>query len=174
MKSRVYFKEEQTIDVWWMKFLLLFVLLATLVPVYYGLFRQLSTGEPWGDKPVSDSGLIILSVALTVIMAGVLFLVFGSKLITKVYPEGIYITLSPFFKNKFIPKEKIKEFEIRKYRPIMEYGGYGLRYSVRNGKAYNMGGNTGLQLHFTDGEKLLIGTRHPEQLKEAVKKMMAE
>jgi hypothetical protein len=172
MKERVYFKEEQKLDVWWMKILVLFILLASLGPVYYGLYNQLTLGEPWGDKPMSDTGLVILSVSLTVIMMGVLFLVFGSKLTTEVRPDGIYLSFFPFFKNRFYPKERIEKFMIRKYRPVMEYGGYGIRYSVKHGRAYNMSGNTGLQLIFTDGKKLLVGTQRPEPLKRAMEKMM--
>ena len=174
MKERVYFKEEQKLDVWWMKILVLFILLSSLGLVYYGLYNQLTLGEPWGDKPMSDTGLVILSVSLTVIMMGVLFLVFGSKLTTEVRPDGIYLSFFPFFKNRLYPKERIESFEIRRYRPVMEYGGYGIRYSIRHGRAYNMSGNTGLQLIFTDGKKLLIGTQRPEALKRAMEKMMGD
>jgi hypothetical protein len=34
-----------------------------------------------------------------------------------------------------------------------------------SGKAYNISGNKGLQLVFTDGTKMLIGTSEPDALK---------
>jgi len=36
------------------------------------------------------------------------------------------------------------------------------------GKAYNVSGNRGVQLEFTDGKCLLIGSQKPEQLDSAI------
>ena len=35
-------------------------------------------------------------------------------------------------------------------------GGWGWRYSIRNGRAFNISGNKGLQIIFKDGKKLLL------------------
>jgi hypothetical protein len=40
----------------------------------------------------------------------------------------------------------------------MEYGGWGIKYG-KMGKAYNVSGNRGVQLEFTDGKRLLIGSQ---------------
>jgi hypothetical protein len=58
---------------------------------------------------------------------------------------------------------------IRKYRPVLEYGGWGYRI-FGNKRAFNISGDMGLQLEFTDKSKLLIGTSQPEALAEALKK----
>jgi hypothetical protein len=47
---------------------------------------------------------------------------------------------------------------VRKYKPLLEYGGYGIR-GFGNNRALNIAGKTGLQLIFKDGRKLLIGTQ---------------
>ncbi len=39
----------------------------------------------------------------------------------------------------------MNEFYARKYRPIREYGGWGIRYGW-NGRAYSTSGNEGVQL----------------------------
>ena len=52
---------------------------------------------------------------------------------------------------------------MRKYSPLREFGGWGYRVGP-GGKAFNMQGNMGLQLEMMGGEKLLIGTRKPEEL----------
>ncbi|MHC4187375.1 MAG: hypothetical protein ACYSRQ_04200 [Planctomycetota bacterium] len=65
--------------------------------------------------------------------------------------------------------EDLKECYIRTYRPIKEYGGWGIRYGFgESGKAYNVKGNQGLQLVFENGKRLLIGTQKPKRLLEAV------
>jgi TATA-box binding protein (TBP) (component of TFIID and TFIIIB) len=46
-----------------------------------------------------------------------------------------------------------------------------LRYSVNHGKAYNVSGNQGVQLFFTNGKKLLIGTQKPEEITAILKQI---
>lgn len=69
----------------------------------------------------------------------------------------------------FILKLVFKRFFVREYKPILEYGGYGIRYSF-SGKAYNVRGKMGLQLKFKDGGKLLIGTQKMEEMEDILKR----
>lgn len=172
-KSKFYFEEEQKVDQWWMKLIIIVVLIVSLGPLCYGYYKQIFTGVPWGDKPMSDNGLLITIIITTLIMAAVVFLVFFSRLITKVKSDGIHIIFFPFFREKFIAREMIEKYEIRKYKPIIDYGGYGIRYSLIKGKAYNMSGNIGLQLYLKDNKKLLIGTKRSEAVKRAMDKFMS-
>jgi hypothetical protein len=172
--SRILFKEEQRFDQWWMKLLIFGATLAGIGPMYYGTIMQLSTGKPWGDNPMSDTGLIIMDIVTTVILAGVIYLVFGSKLVTIIKQEGIYVKFKPLlYKERFIPAETIEKYEIRKYNPVREYGGWGVRYGkFGRGKAYNVKGKFGLQLWLKNNKKLLIGTQRTEAIKRAMDKMM--
>jgi hypothetical protein len=61
---------------------------------------------------------------------------------------------------------------IRKYNPIKDYGGWGIRWgSFRKGNAYNMSGNMGLQLVFKDGKKLLFGTQRSSELDQIIEQL---
>ena len=67
--------------------------------------------------------------------------------------------------------ELTKSF-VRQYSPLTEYGGWGLRLGLfGKGTAYNVSGNKGLQLEFTDKKKLLIGTNKPDELSETLNKI---
>lgn len=171
---RVLFKEEQKFDQWWIKLLIIGATLAGIGPMYYGTIMQFTTGEPWGDKPMSDTGLIIMDVITTVVMVGVIYLVFGSKLITVIKRDGIYVKFRPLlYKERFIPFETIEKYAVRKYSPVKEYGGWGVRYGkFGRGRAYNVKGKIGLQLWLKAGKKLLIGTQRPEAIERAMNKMM--
>ena len=173
-RSKLYFEEEQKLDMWWVKLLVIFIAVVSLGPVYYGVVTQLSAGVPWGDKPMSDTELIIVAFLTTIVVVGVAFLMFFTRLETIIKDDGIHIKFFPFFKEKIISTKSIIRFEIRKYRPIIEYGGWGIRHSLRKGKAYNMSGNLGLQLYLSEGKKLLIGTKRPEPLKRAMDKLISE
>ena len=66
----------------------------------------------------------------------------------------------------------ISKVYVRKYSPLADYGGWGLRFSMSGqGKAYNVSGNVGLQLEFSNGKKLLIGTRKPDELSSVLNEM---
>jgi hypothetical protein len=82
--------------------------------------------------------------------------------------DGIYIRFFPFhFSYKEIAFHDLKSFEVRTYNALREYGGWGIRYGPQ-GKAYNVGGNRGVQLVLADGKRILIGSQKPEEFLAAV------
>ena len=93
------------------------------------------------------------------------------KLETEVRSDGIYVRYLPFhihFK-RFAP-EDLSEYYARQYKPILEYGGWGIRCGLfGKGKAYNVSGNKGVQLVFKNGKKLLIGSQNAEELEQAIR-----
>nr|MBP6978828.1 hypothetical protein [Lentimicrobiaceae bacterium] len=57
------------------------------------------------------------------------------------------------------------------YSTIGEYGGWGYRMGGKKaGVAYNISGNMGLQLELKNGKKILLGTKKPVEMEEALKK----
>lgn len=94
-----------------------------------------------------------------------------TKLNTQVRTDGIYVCFPPLQTRYTICTwESIDTLVIRTYNPLAEYGGWGIRYSP-NGRAYNTSGNIGLQIHFKDGNKLLIGTQQPEALRKVLQQV---
>jgi hypothetical protein len=95
------------------------------------------------------------------------------KLTTRITQEGIYVRFFPFhFKEKFFDWDSISASYERTYNPLMEYGGWGIKYSFKgNGLVYNTSGNVGLQLNFTAGEAVLIGTQKGEEIKAKLVEM---
>ena len=166
------FKEEQRFDQLWLKVPLYILAIGNVALFAYGFYHQLIAGEPWGDNPMSDVGLVFVTFLVVLIWGAVFFLFERTKLITTIYEKEIRLRFPPFFsKEKTIPIQMIKKMEVRKYNPITEFGGWGLRYGFR-GKAYNVKGNIGLQLNFKNGKNLLIGTQKGEQVKWAISKML--
>jgi hypothetical protein len=166
------FNEEQRFDQLWLKVPLYVLAVGNVVLFAYGFYKQLIAGTPWGDNPMSDVGLVFVTFLVFLIWGSVFFLFEKTKLITSIYTEEIRLRFPPFFfKEKSIPVRMIQKMEIRKYNPITEFGGWGLRHGFR-GKAYNVKGNMGLQIHFINGKKLLIGTQKPDQVNWAISKML--
>ncbi|MGB3078776.1 MAG: hypothetical protein WBB31_06835, partial [Saprospiraceae bacterium] len=95
------------------------------------------------------------------------------RLETRISKEGIYVRFFPFhFSFRSYSWSEISKSYVRVYKPIPEYGGWGVRTGLfGKGKAFNVSGNKGLQLQFNDGRKLLIGTNEAVELTEALKKL---
>ncbi len=146
--------------------LLLWLFLAAVFALNaYAVVQQLMLGEPFGNNPASDTVLIIIAVAVGL---GFPVFFFTMNLTTEVRTDGLYYRFFPFhFSFRRIAPEDLTKYELRTYSPLREYGGWGIRYGTR-GKAYNVGGNRGVQLEFSDGKRMLIGSRRPEQLVEAM------
>ncbi len=53
------------------------------------------------------------------------------------------------------------------YQPLLDYGGWGIRFG-RGGRAYSMGGNQGVQLVLRDSSRILIGSERPDELARAI------
>ena len=158
MNNEILFTERQRFKQWWLWLILLSINSLFL----FGTFKQVIGGQQFGDKPMSNLELLI-TAGLTILLT-ILFVNFRLETIIK--KDGIYVRFFPFhLKFKHFAWEKLTKSFVRQYAPISEFGGWGLRFALfGKRKAFNVSGNKGLQLEFTDNEKLLIGTNKAEEL----------
>jgi hypothetical protein len=156
--SKVY-TETQRFDQLWVRVLMIGLILGLLASIINNLYFE-------------DLAAFLLHQILPLavsIMVG--FLVFKTKLITRIDKDGISVRLSPFhFSDKFFSWNDIEQAYVRQYKPILEYGGWGLR-GLGSNRAYNIKGNQGLQLVLRNGKRLLIGTQHPEQVTDTLREL---
>ena len=132
----------------------------------YAAFGQIVSGVPMGNKPISNGALIISFGASILFGVAIIYLYSACKLEIRLTNEAIFVRLYPFMiKYRTIPFNTISHYEIRTYKPISEYGGWGIRHTFgKKGMAYNIAGKIGLQLELTNGKKVLIGTSDPDRL----------
>jgi len=163
MENEILFTEKQKFSQWWF-WLILIGINGLFV---YGIFIQVIGGEHFGDKPMSDVGLIFS----TIITSMVSVLILNFRLETIIKKDGIYVRFFPFhFNFKHYSWDNLSKIYVRQYSALLDYGGWGIRLGIfGKGKAYNVSGNMGLQLEFKDNKKLLIGTKKPEQITEVLK-----
>ena len=134
--------------------------------------QQVLLGRPWGQHPMSDRALVAATALALAFDAAIALLYLFSRLITEVRPDGCYVRFVPFhFRFRRIPLEQVRRYRAQTYRPIAEYGGWGIRW-VPGGKAYNPRGNRGVRFDFTSGQHLLIGSERPEELAGAIAEVM--
>lgn len=162
MDNGILFKERQRFKQWW----LWVILLGINALFLFGAFKQTMRGQPFGNKPMSNTGVLIVT-GLTLLLT-LLFL--SLRLETIIRKDGIYVRFFPFhLAFKYYPWHMLTKLYVRPYSALTEYGGWGLRFGVfGSGTAFNVSGDKGLQLEFTNNKKLLIGTNKPNEISEVL------
>ena len=161
--AELMFREEQKFPTWLCWLIYLSMGLAALLNIY-ALKKVLS--EQGSQEILGILMLIIVGIGVPIAIAALFLLL---KLETEVRSDGLYIRFFPFHIHfiKFSPDD-LSEFYTRQYKPIREYGGWGIRCSFGKGKAYNVSGNKGVQLVLQNGKKLLIGSQKAQELETAI------
>ena len=159
------FREVQRFRQWWVWLLVLLVGSIS----WYGFIQQIVFKKPFGNNPAPNPVMIMIWVIFGLFFP---YLFYSIKLITEIRYDGLYVRFFPLqFHVHKISFGDIKNFEIRTYSALKEYGGYGMRLGVR-GKAYNVSGNKGIQLELLDEKQLLIGTQKAEEFFSALASMV--
>jgi hypothetical protein len=162
------FEETQGFRQTWLIGLLVFLLAMCLVFVISSSYVQLYQGKPFGNKPMGDTGLIILNIFLFVVGFLLPVLVLRLKLITRLERDALYLKFG-ILANKTYPLDDIVSCEAITYRPIIDFGGWGIRYSLALKQwAYNVSGNRGVRIEFSNGKKIVIGSQKPDEFANAL------
>jgi hypothetical protein len=162
----VFFHEEQQFDRGW-TMLILVSSLAPLAIIGAGLFMQLVLNRPFGDRPAPDGLLIALFLAILALNVVLCWMFLAARLTTEVRPDGLFIRFQPFHRHER-RIDGIRSWKARDYRPIREYGGWGIRWTWRGDRAFNVGGSRGVELVLEEGGRLMIGSKRADELAAAL------
>ncbi|MBN1505496.1 MAG: hypothetical protein JW955_01550 [Sedimentisphaerales bacterium] len=120
------------------------------------------------------ASLPVVAFCGILIPMGVGLLIWVARLETEVRQDGLYIRYVPFHRRfRRFALQDLSEYHVRTYRPLVEYGGWGIRYGWK-GRAYNVSGNRGVQLIFKDRRRLLVGSSRPSELEAAIRSIVRE
>jgi hypothetical protein len=118
-----------------------------------------------GDEPHNERvlGAIILAVVGVVIhwmLAG---------LTVRLYRDDMEMSLGrvPLIRKR-VRYEDILDLQSVTYRPLMEFGGWGVRFRGQK-KAWTARGNHAVVLHLSDGTQLYVGSDHAHRLEERIR-----
>ncbi|HEY8403532.1 MAG TPA: hypothetical protein VIK71_02875, partial [Flavobacteriales bacterium] len=106
----MYFEEKQRLRQWW-----IFIGLIPMVAILLVEYNR--NGWDWMDISFG-----VLPILLTLV------LLYSIQLKTYISLEGVAITLFPFIVRKRVFSwEEIERAYVRSYKPLKEYGGWGLK-----------------------------------------------
>jgi hypothetical protein len=156
------FREVQTFSRWW----LLVGVLPPIIPLIFILSDH------------SDKNFLFPMLLVIIISAIVPFLLLIGSLTVELRPDSISFRLPPFaLRWRSISKDDIAKIYIRKYEPVGEFGGWGVRWGMSGGRkdrCYSTRGNMGIQIELKDGNKILIGTQKPNEWQSIIKETLAD
>jgi len=183
MKEELEFQECQRFNQWRGRWVILLFL--SIIGIFiYGCIVQFGMGKPFGDPPMPDAALIIVTIGVTVVIALLMACFYFMRLDTLINEEGVYERMFPFqFKFGFTPWDNIIDAAVIEKNFRKKYSrGWGIRHGFRK-KSFSTPGNKVLQLTITNDYKILrfintkkiyIGTQKPEEMTEFLDKLNAK
>jgi len=161
--SRILFKEEQKYRHPWVWLIVTIIILGVLFLRFFG------------NRSLTQNELILASAISILICLGVYILFRKTRMEVSVLKDKIILRFPPFIRKEIVfSRDQIKRYYRRKYRPIKEYGGWGVKRKNKNNIAYNVFGNVGIQLELNNGKRILFGTQRAIAFESAMKKMMRD
>ena len=153
------------------------------VPFITGCVIQIGFGRLWGNNPLPNSILLLITLIITFLSLAFFFV----RLDTVIDKDGVYVQMFPVqWKFNFTPWDCILKAEIRKmntfflggggFLPVFNYSRYKWNLSgfQRKSLIAIVSGNKVLQLDLINNERIVIGTQNPEELSEFLEKLDAE
>lgn len=159
------YQEKQKFTKWWLWIIFLgadFIFLS-------GTYMQVVLGRPFGNEPISNTSLIIITGLLVLIT-----LVFiTNRLDTLIKKDGMYVRFFPFqWKFRYYSWETIKECRYTRYKTSASIAGVGLRFGFfSNQMAYNISGKEGIHLILEEQKPIFIGTKNPKKMAAIIAKL---
>jgi hypothetical protein len=115
--------------------------------------------------------LLIAMIPSMTLLFYLLMLFRRFQLDTIVTPKAIEFRFFPTQKEfQEVEWQFIKDVDIREYSPFRHFGGWGARYGTT--RAFTLGGNRGVEITFTNGKKLLLGSKRADELYRAIRQVM--
>ena len=119
-----------------------------------------------GGWPAGSNGEWVTWFVWVVVGVGLPLAFALLRLDVRVEPGVVRIHFRPLVKRDLRTAE-MTQIEPRTYRPLREYGGWGIRGLGRK-RAYSVKGDRGVELTFNDGRAILIGSQEPDRLACAI------
>ncbi len=147
-----------------------------IVKVAYAAMLVAYVGFGLGGRDHTGILLIFLPVVVILIAIPLLF----GRLVFEVHEEAIRIRFGYVgWPGRIVPLEDVERNEVVTYRPIRQFGGWGIRGGKFRGEftgVYSLRGNRGLLLYFNKdtrffmfrARRLILGSQEPDKLQQAI------
>ena len=172
--ERLIYKEEQSFRQSFIPWIMLSAIILAMGGMGVDFYQQFFLAKSSGNESANSQGMIWSSILAFIIMGTAFVFILNGNLTTEIWTDGIRYRFPPFIqKMRHIPLTEIVSVEVGKYKPLAEFGGWGVRRRILSGKtAYNVSGRFGMQIRKKNGRQVMFGTRKQDEIKRAVDKML--
>ncbi|MCC5914444.1 MAG: hypothetical protein JJU46_08735 [Balneolaceae bacterium] len=128
---------------------------------WVALFTQVIGGEAMGSRPAPDWMLVAIWL-----LFGILFpmALWKSRLTIRIDHDRFCYRYFPFhLKEHAYRIQQIESVESEKIRPVLHFGGWGIRYGIK-GKGYIMSGKRAVRLNFRSGRPVYFTCNDPNEI----------
>ena len=131
----------------------------------YGFVLQVLLSTPWGNNPVPDWVVWLLWILSSTILS----LFIAIRMEFQVFSDRFVYCFQPLHRRpRTIYFDDVYCWKVVKYSPLIDYGGWGLRFSFTEGYAFSVKGNWGVKIRLKNGHHMLIGSQKPEELRNVL------
>ena len=159
------FRETQKIGLFWVGL----TLVLCFPPASWTFVQQVILGKPVGDNPGPDWVVWLIFILIGVCLPA---FIMSLRLEVEVLEDCLRVRFFPLRTRRILFGE-IRSCAVRTYRPLREYGGWGIKYGRTFGWSYTLSGDRGVQLELEGGKRLLVGSHRADELAKAVEEKRA-
>lgn len=135
--------------------------------VLWGAFAAAGLPLLWGETAVPLPGGLLLAASVLLVAALVQVLFGGTTVLVETEAIRVHLGLVPVL-SKRVRYADIRALESVRYRPIREFGGWGIR-GFGQKQAWTARGDQAVVLHLVSGRDLYIGSDHPHRLEDRIR-----
>lgn len=158
--EEILFREAQRFRQKW-----LWALWAAILVITVGLPAVLLVCVPPQAVPI----LAWTTAGSTALVLALFWLFWRAELVVEVRRDGAHVRFWPFHRRwRDFPLTEIVRHEAKRYSPIAEYGGWGLRITFGGNVAYNVSGDEGVLLTLRSGKTVMLGSQRARELDAAL------
>ena len=133
--------------------------LAVVAPAYEILRETGGVGDKAGKM------VLLFILGGIVILMPLLFQLFWGGLVVEVSPDELTVTWGRLrWPTKRIAFDDVTAMEAVTYRPIREFGGWGIRFGGGGKSAWTTRGSKALKVETKDGKVVYVGSDRPDRL----------
>ena len=128
----------------------------------YDAYQQTVPGAALGDEPLSTLGLGL--IAGGVLLFPILITAFFLRLDVEVRADHLFVAFGPLHlirkRVRFVDIEAVRGVT---YRPLREFGGWGVRWRGKK-TAWTIRGNSAVRVTLRSGREVYVGSRRAQRL----------
>jgi hypothetical protein len=175
MSKVLYTEQQRFTQVRWIWFLTVPIFLLTLIFMLQAMYQQLVLGQPWGNEPMSDPGLIALTLFVIFCHAVLFWILLSIRLEIEITELEFRYKFFSFLKRwNVLTRSDIATCSFLENTLRNAHGvGYHKNIFTKTVRM-NITGEYLLVMNTVHGKTIILSTQNKEEMERAINKLMSK